>query len=89
MVPLSGPSDLPATLQARVPRRLESQAFTVTVNGAVAARGTLGPEWQDVPFTLPAALLVTGENAVCFRFERGWGEEGQQVGAQVARVQLP
>ncbi len=89
LVPLAGPSTLPATVQARVPRRLEAQAFTVTVNGAVTGTGRLGPEWQDVPFSLPASALVRGENVVCFQFERGWGEEGQQVGAQVARIQLP
>jgi len=88
-VPLAGPATLPATLQARVPRRLETQTFTVTVNGTEVAKGPLGPEWQDVPFTIPAAALSRGENSVCFQFERGWGEDGQQVGAQVARIQLP
>ncbi|HEV7499403.1 MAG TPA: hypothetical protein VGQ33_05330, partial [Vicinamibacteria bacterium] len=85
----SGPSTLPALLTARVPRRLESQTFTVTANGTAVGAGHLGPDWSDVPFTLPAAALVAGENLVCFQFARGSGEEGEQVGAQVSRVQLP
>ena len=88
-IPLAGPTTLAATMSARVPRRFETQAFSVIVNGAPVGSGRLGPEWSDVPFTLPAAALVPGENEVCFQFERGWGEDGQQVGAQVARVQLP
>jgi hypothetical protein len=88
-VPLAGPSTLAATVQARVPRRLETQGFTVTVNGTAVGTGRLGPDWQEVPFTLPASALVAGENEVCFQFERAWGEEGEQVGAQVARIQLP
>jgi len=52
-------------------------------------RGPSGPRWSDVSFTLPAAALVAGENQVCFQFARGSGEEGEQVGAQVSRVQLP
>jgi hypothetical protein len=89
VVPLSGPATLSAVLTARVPRRLESQTFTVTANGTAVGAGRLGPDWSDVPFTLSAAALVAGENQVCFQFARGWGEEGEQVGAQVSRVQLP
>lgn len=88
-IPLAGKATLKALVTARVPRRLETQAFTVFANGAPVGSGRLGPDWADVPFTLPAAALFPGENDVCFEFERGWGEEGQQVGAQVARVQLP
>jgi hypothetical protein len=88
-IPLAGPVTLPAVLSARVPRRLETQGFTVIVNGTSVGAGRLGPEWSDAPFRLPATALVRGENEVCFQFERGWGEEGQQVGAQVSRVQLP
>jgi len=40
---------------ARVPRRLETQEFTVAANGAVVGSGRIGPDWADVPFTLPAA----------------------------------
>jgi hypothetical protein len=89
LVPLTGPVTLPAVLTARVPPRLSGQAFTVVANGTVIGAGHLGPEWADVPFTLPAAALVAGENQVCFQFDRGSGEEGEQVAAQVARVQLP
>jgi hypothetical protein len=89
VVPLARPFTLPAVLTARVPRRLATQQLTVVANGTTVGAGRLGPEWSDVPFTLPAAALVAGENEVCFEFQRAWGEEGQQVGAQVSRVQLP
>ncbi len=61
----------------------------VLANGTTVGSARLGPDWSDAPFTLPAAALVAGENQVCFQFSRAWGEEGQQVGAQVSRVQLP
>jgi hypothetical protein len=89
LVPLSSPFRLDAILTARVPRRLETQELTVLANGTTVGSGRLGPDWTDVRFTLPAAALVAGENQVCFQFSRAWGEEGQQVGAQVSRVQLP
>lgn len=89
LLPLSGPITVPALLTARVPRRMEDQTFTVRANGTPIGVGRLGPEWADVPFTLAAGALVAGENRICFEFERGWGEEGEQVAAQVARVQLP
>src|SRR5262249_21900381 len=84
VVPLQGPFALRAVLTARVPRPLESQEVTVVANGTAIGAGRLGPDWSDVPFTLPASSLVAGENEVCFQFARAWGEEGQQVAAQVS-----
>jgi len=89
VVPLASPFTLRAVLTARVPRRLETQELVVLANGTTVGSARLGPDWSDAPFTLPAAALVAGENQVCFQFSRAWGEEGQQVGAQVSRVQLP
>ncbi len=88
-LPFEQPVDLRATITARAPRRLEGQTFAVVVNGRVTGEAALGPEWTDTPFTIPRTALVPGENAVCFRFARSGGEEGQPVAAQVARVQLP
>jgi hypothetical protein len=88
-LPLQMRADLPAVLTARAPRRLEDQTFDVQLNGRVVASGRLGPEWTDVPFTLPGSGFAPGENTVCLVFARHWGEEGQTVAAQVARLQLP
>ena len=82
-------TDLPAVLTARAPRRLEDQTFEVRLNERAVATGRLGPEWSEVPFTLPGGAFVPGENALCLVFARHWGEEGHSVAAQVARLQLP
>jgi hypothetical protein len=62
--------------------------MSIAVNGRVVATRTLGSEWREVRFTLPASQLFSGENAVCFRFARHLpGPDA--VAAAVARLQLP
>jgi hypothetical protein len=87
-LPLSGPADLRAVLTARAPAALVPQTMSVAVNGRLVETHTLSSEWREVPFTLPAAQLFSGENIVCFRFARRLpGPDG--VAAAVARLQLP
>jgi hypothetical protein len=90
-IPLEQPMDLRTTLRARAPGRLaEPQVVTVEVNGAPVASLTVPEDWTDLQVVLPARALGPGENAVCLAFALAAPtDDGREVSALVARIQLP
>ncbi len=89
-IPLEEPFDLRIAISARAPQTLDSQNMTVAVNDRVVASAQLHAEWRDVRVFVPLDHWVPGENALCLRFSNALPEEnGRQVAAHVARIQLP
>lgn len=90
-VPLERPIDLRTQIRARAPGRLtEAQTVTVELNGIAVTTLPLPEEWSDLQFTLPATSIVPGENLICLTFAHtAHTTDGRDVGAAVARIQLP
>jgi hypothetical protein len=89
-VPLDAPLDLRVAITARAPAEVQPQVMTVASNGRVVGSASVGTEWGESAFQVPAAALVPGENWLCLRFSREWpGEEGLRAAAAVATIQLP
>jgi hypothetical protein len=90
-VPLEQPMDLRTTIRARAPGRLaEPQVATVELNGVPVASLPLSKDWTDLQLLLPARALVPGENLVCLAFALAAPtDDGREVSAAVARIQLP
>lgn len=89
-LPLSQPFDVPITISAWSPEPVQPQVMTVEANGVWVGAANLGTEWTDVRVTVPARVLVSGENALCLRFSNATHpEKGPSVAACVSRIQLP
>ena len=91
-VPLQEPIDLRTVVTARAPEGLASQALTVALNGEALTTVPLSNQWEDIKFTMPARLLVPGENSLCLRFSDALPpneQGGERVAAFVERIQLP
>ena len=81
---------LRTVVTARAPNRLDGQTMTISLNGTVLRQAALGPEWAEVPVTLPLERLAPGENLLCLGFSDALPEQdGVRRAAAVSRIQLP
>lgn len=81
--------DLRASVSLRTPARIDSQNFTVVVNGRKVMNAVATRDWSDQTVVLPSTALRSGLNFVCFEFERTALHRGRQVAAAIRHVQLP
>jgi hypothetical protein len=87
---LEQPFELPVSLTIRAPGRAGEQRLTLSANGRAVGAAAVGPEWRELPFLIPAAALLPGENELCLGFSTALpGEDGTRAAAAVATLQLP
>jgi hypothetical protein len=67
-LPIRTPADFDAVLRARSEMPGQVVRVTVEVNGAVVATPDVGPEWTDVRFVMPAAVLRSGFNEMSLAY---------------------
>lgn len=71
LLPLAGgPQRLVVRLRQPEPGEAELQTVTVKLNGWSSPAQTVGPEWQELTFDLPAAAVLPGLNRLYLRFGR-------------------
>ena len=90
VVPLDAPLPLPATIEARAPRKALPQRLTVTMNGVAVGAFDLSSEWSAYRVTIPRERAVPGQNQLCLAFSNaapGYEESGR-VAAAVSTIRL-